>query len=114
MVLRNAKVFKNGEAVPEADVLECARDSKGCNLVRPKASYVAVQETDLTFGGAVKAANQVKNGSLSGPVGAYESHQFTTPESQIKVAHSSQAAEKVGQVFYFQKHFSFQLSVLSF
>ena len=103
MMLGDAKVFENAQAVPKPNTLECARYPKGGNLMRAKTFYVPAQKADSTFRRAVKPAHQVKDGRLPGPVWAYEASQLTALESEIKPAQRPQTAEKVCYVLYFQK-----------
>ena len=95
MMLGDANVFENAQAVPKADTLERARDSQGRNLMRSHAAYILVQKADLAFRRAVKAAHQVENGRLAGAVRAYQAHQLTALEGQVKIIYRPKTPEKV-------------------
>src|SRR5208282_1226395 len=106
-MLRDAKVFENAQRVPKADSLERACHPQGRNLMRPQTSYIVAQESDLTLRWTVKTAHKVEDCRLACAVRAYQAHQFTPMQGQVKIIYRPQTAEKVRQALYFQKsHFT--------
>ncbi|SPF50185.1 hypothetical protein SBDP1_850046 [Syntrophobacter sp. SbD1] len=87
MMLGDAKVFENTQAVPKADILKCARYSPGGDLVWPQACYVEVQKTDSTFRRTVEAAHKVEYSGLAGAVRAYQPHQLSTLKGQAEITY---------------------------
>ena len=125
-MLGHQNVFKDGHALPEADVLEGTGDAQLCHMVRSGgedgrfgvilavAALVVLfhfpggmaldhglaHEFHTAVGGLVYAGDAVEGRGLARAVGADEGHDFSLWHIQRQIVHGHNAAELHGHILH--------------
>jgi len=103
-------VFQYGHILKKTDVLKCTGhtllgDMVGFHTLDKLFFSPGWDDGNIPFCGWIDTGDAVKEGGLSGTIGANQRHDFPLPDSQVDVVEGSETAKVFGQVCYFENRF---------
>ena len=102
VVLGDAQIVEDGQAIPEPDVLKGARNPKAVTDGDDSpAMFLPVKR--ISPSGPIEPAHQVEDRGLARPIGTNEPQELASLKGEIEVMNGAEPAEKVGEIPDFQK-----------